>query len=97
MVRRIIIWKLKDDCDKEKVKADMKEHLESLEGAIDGLLVMRVHTKGVFDSMGDAMLEAHFLDEKYAEAYVPNPLHQQIANTYVRPFVKERIVFNNLE
>ncbi len=45
MVKHIILWKLKETLspeEKESVKKDIKEHLESLSGKIPGLMEITV-------------------------------------------------------
>ena len=46
MVKHMIIWTLKEEIDKEAVKAEIKRDLEGLVGKIDGLLSMKILTEG---------------------------------------------------
>ena len=92
MVRHVIVWTLKDeysDIEKEQIKAGIKEGLEGLSGKIPGLVEIKVNTDKLASSSGDAML-----DEEALKNYSSNPLHVEVANTKVRPYVKIRSSFD---
>lgn len=95
MVRRIIIYHLKDDCDKAKVKEGMKTNLEGLVGKVPNLLNMKIHTENLVDGNSDVMLEATFSDAKAMEDYITHPEHVYVAKTFVRPYIASKHVFNN--
>ena len=90
MVKHVILWKLKEGVNKEEVKANAKQALESLEGKIDGLISIKVNTCGLASSNADMMLDSLFVSEEALKAYSIHPLHQAAANTFVRPFTAER-------
>ena len=48
------------------------------------------------ESSGDAMLDSLFESEEALKGYSSNPLHVEVANTKVRPFVKVRSSFDYL-
>ncbi len=93
MVKHIILWNLKDEFspeEKENIKAGIKEGLEGLAGKIDGLVDVKVNTAGLASSTADLMLDSTFESEDALKFYAAHPLHQEVANTKVRPFTKQR-------
>ena len=97
MVRHVIVWTLKDeysDSEKEQIKAGIKEGLEGLQGKMPGLVEIKVNTDKLASSSGDAMLDSLFENEEALKNYSSNPLHVEVANTKVRPYVKIRSSFD---
>ena len=97
MVRHVIVWTLKDeysDREKEQIKAGIKEGLEGLQGKIPGLVEIKVNTDKLASSSGDAMLDSLFENGEALKNYSSNPLHVEVANTKVRPYVKIRSSFD---
>ena len=93
MVKHIILWNLKDEFspeEKESIKAGIKEGLEGLCGKIEGLIDIKVNTEGLSTSTADLMLDSTFESEEALKFYASHPLHQEVANTKVRPFTKQR-------
>lgn len=94
MVRHIVIWKLKEDLTGERlelVKKNAKEALEGLAGQIPGLVSAAVWINGLPSSNADMMLDTVFTDEAALQQYQKHPLHQQAADTYVRPYTHGRM------
>ena len=92
MVKHMIIWKIKDDCeDKASVKETVKRELEALEGKIEGLIEMRIITNALPSSSGDLMMDSLFESDEALKAYQKHPSHQHVANTYVRPNMCQRL------
>ena len=62
MIKHIILWKLKDfsESEKEQIKKNAKEGLESLKGKIDGLIDIKVNINGLETSNCDMMLDSTF-------------------------------------
>lgn len=97
MVKHVILWKLKDELDpqqKEQVKAGIIEGLESLRGKIEGLVDIRVYTKGLSSSNVDVMLDSTFESEEALKAYSVHPAHVAVANSKVRPYTAVRSCFD---
>ncbi len=94
MVKHIIVWKLKDDVDKQSVAKQIKIELEGLVGKIDGLLKMEINIDGLSSSSGDLSMDSEFENEQALMYYQTHPLHQEIANGLVRPNVCERLSFD---
>ena len=92
MVKHMIIWKIKDECeDKDVVKANVKKELEALTGKIDGLIEMHIITDKLPSASGDLMMDSLFESEGALKAYQKHPLHQHVANTFVRPNMCQRL------
>lgn len=94
MVRHVIIWKLDEACDAEKVKREAKENLEALVGKIEGLVSLKVETEALPSSSGDMLLDSTFESAEALAFYSGHPLHVKAADTYVRPFAKVRLSFD---
>jgi hypothetical protein len=94
MVKHMIIWSLKDDIDKETVKAEIKKQLEDLVGKIDGLLEMKIITNGLPSSKGDLLMDSTFESNDALKAYAVHPLHVEIADGIVRPNTASRAAYD---
>ena len=97
MVRHVIVWTLKDeysDSEKEQIKAGIREGLEGLSGKIPGIVEIKVNTDKLASSSGDVMLDSLFENAEALKNYSSNPLHVEVANTKVRPYVKIRSSFD---
>ncbi len=95
MVKHMIIWKFKEDVtDKKQAALDIKISLEQLVGKIDGLIEMHILTEKLDASTGDIMMDSAFADAAALENYQKHPLHQKAANTFVRPFMEQRLSFD---
>ena len=93
MVKHVILWKLKEFSDEEKmnIKAEIKENLESLMGKIPGLLDIKVHIDGLLPtSNADFMLDSTFESAEALKSYAVHPKHVAVADGKVRPFVESR-------
>ncbi len=93
MVKHIILWTLKEmsDNEKSKVKAGIKEGLESLKGKIPGLLDIKVITQGRLESStADLMLDSSFESFEALKGYSKHPEHVAVADSKVRPFTAAR-------
>ena len=100
MVRHVIVWTLRDEYDETKkteIKAGIKAGLEGLKGKVPGIESIRVLTDKLPSSSGDVMLDSVFESEEALKAYSVNPLHVEVADTKVRPFVKIRSSFDFVE
>ena len=93
MVKHIILWTLKDmpEDEKAKVKAGIKEGLESLKGKIPGLRDITVHAYGrLASSTADLMLDSTFESAEALKNYAKHPEHVAVADGKVRPFTASR-------
>lgn len=92
MVKHMIIWKIKDECaDKQLIKEKVKAELEALTGQIEGLIEMNIIINTLPSSSGDLMMDSLFESDGALKAYQKHPLHQHVANTYVRPNMCQRL------
>lgn len=91
MVKHIILWKLKEDCNNNDVKKNIKENLESLSGKIPGLLKIQVQIEKLASSNADVMLYSEFESEEALKGYAVHPDHVFVADNFVRPFTETRL------
>ena len=91
MVKHIILWKLKDECNTTAVKQAMKEQLEGLVGKVPGLIEMKIQIDGLKSSNADVMLYSVLENEDALKGYAVHPDHVFVADTYVRPFTESRL------
>ncbi len=97
MVKHIILWTLKEECNQEQVKTQMKAALEGLVGVVPGLLTMKIEINPLDSSNADVMLYSEFENEKALKEYAVHPAHVEVADTKVRPFTKTRTVMDFTE
>lgn len=93
MVKHIILWTLKDEYshdERTEIKKNIKSALEGLSGKIPGLLDIKVNTDGLPSSNADLMLDSSFESAEALKAYSVHPEHVLAADTFVRPFTKNR-------
>lgn len=94
MVGHIVMWQFKEDVkkeDKEKLKADMSDNLKSLVGQIDGLKSVEFVKEPLEGTTHDMALITVFDTEESKKAYSTHPKHVHVANTFVRPYVHNRV------
>ena len=93
MVKHIILWNLKDEFSpeqKEQIKVEIKEAIESLQGKVPGLLDIKVQTGRLASSSADLMLDATLESEEALKGYAVHPEHVKVANENVRPYTQSR-------
>lgn len=94
MVKHIILWQLKDALSEEekvKVRKEIKEGLESLQGVVPGLVDIKVQTEYLASSNADVMLDSTFDDEESLKGYAVHPAHVKVADEKVRPYTQVRV------
>ncbi len=94
MVRHIILWTLKPECNTDAVKHAMKEALEGLVGVVPGLLVMQIEIAPLATSNADVLLYSEFESEAALRGYATHPAHVEVADTKVRPYTQTRTVMD---
>lgn len=97
MVKHIILWKLKEECNNDEVKNGIKSGLEALKGVIDGLVEIRVQLDKLPSSNADVMLYSVFEDEASLKNYATHPAHVDVADNKVSPFVETRLCMDYTE
>lgn len=93
MIKHIVLWKFRaevKDAEKDHLKQNMKSGLIGLVGKIPGLLEAEFVDKLISSSTHDMALIALFESEEALLEYKEHPLHLQVANTHVRPYIFER-------
>lgn len=94
MIKHVILWKIKEEYSPEEktvIKANAKRELEGLLGQIEGLTAMKIETEALASSNADLMLDSEFVDEAALKGYAAHPTHNAVADTYVRPFMCQRL------
>ena len=94
MVKHIILWKLKDEFNTEKVKLGIKSNLEGLLGVVPNLVEIKVETETLPSSNVDVMLYSVFTDFDALKNYAVHPEHVKAADTFVRPYTGTRACFD---
>lgn len=93
MVKHIILWNLKDEFSpeqKEQIKVEIKEAIESLQGKVPGLVDIKVQIGRLASSSADLMLDATLESEEALKGYAVHPEHVKVANENVRPYTQSR-------
>ena len=97
MVTHVVAWNFKADIreeEKASLKAEMKKNLESLVGKVPGLVSASFVTEPLPGSNREmALVTTHEKAEDIA-VYSAHEAHQQVANTYVRPYTADRACVN---
>ncbi|MDF2614186.1 MAG: stress responsive protein [Clostridia bacterium] len=95
MVKHIVMWRIQPPSGETKEEAafKIKNNLEQLNGKIEGLIHLEVgidfkHAEKSFD----AVLYSEFESEYALEHYHHHPLHNAVANKFVRPITISRNV-----
>ncbi|MBQ4064599.1 MAG: Dabb family protein [Clostridia bacterium] len=94
MIQHIILWKIKEEFSSEEkavIRENAKLELEGLLGRIEGLEKVWVETRRLASSNADMMLYTEFSDREALEGYQRHPLHNAVADAFVRPFVCQRL------
>ena len=94
MVKHIILWTLKEElseAEKEMVKKEIKDGLETLVGKVPGLLEVKVYIDGrLSTSTADVMLDSKLESQEALRCYASHPAHVEVADTKVRPYTSLR-------
>lgn len=87
MVKHIVMYTLRPDCNKTIAVETIREALENLVGLVPGLLKMEI--RATVGGEFDYVLYSEFKDEAALEAYKTNPDHLAVKPT-VHKYIKER-------
>ncbi|MCY7007964.1 Dabb family protein [Fusobacterium simiae] len=92
MLNHIVMWKIKEDVvDKEKIKLDIANGLEGLFGKIKELKEIKVERFAKKGSTHDIILFVKVENEEALLNYATNPLHIEVIEKYIKPFVYDRV------
>ena len=93
MVNHIVMWNFKseiEDSQKEEIKKAMEQNLKSLVGKVPGLLTVEFISAPIPSSTHDIALVTTLEKAEDIAVYAKHPAHVYVADTYVRPYVKDR-------
>lgn len=93
MVHHIVMWKFKEEVEESKkpeLKTAMAENLKSLVGKVPGLLTVEFVAEPLSSSTHDMALVTTLERAEDIAVYASHPEHVKVADTYVRPYVRER-------
>ena len=93
MVNHIVMCNFKPEvpeAEKETIKKAMEENLKSLVGKVPGLLTVEFVTNPLSSSTHDIALVTTLEKAEDVAVYGTHPEHVRVADTYVRPYVKDR-------
>lgn len=94
MVHHIVAWKFKEEILEERkpaLKKAMEENLKSLIGKVPGLLTVEFVSSPIPSSTHDIVLITTLAAAEDIAVYAKHPEHVRVADTFVRPYVKDRI------
>ena len=93
MVKHIVMWNFKSEIKEEErpaLKVKMEENLKSLVGKVPGLLTVEFVSNPISSSTHDIALVTTLEKAEDIAVYGIHPEHVKVADTYVRPYVKDR-------
>lgn len=94
MVNHIVMWNFKPEIqeeDKETIKTAMAENLEALVGKVPGLLTVEFVRNPLPSSTHDIALVTTLEKTEDVAIYATHPEHVKVADTFVCPYVKDRV------
>lgn len=94
MVHHIVAWKFKEEIAEEQksaLKKAMEENLKSLVGKVPGLLTVEFVSNPISSSTHDIALITTLSSAEDIAVYAKHPEHVKVADTFIRPYVKDRI------
>lgn len=94
MVNHIVMWNFKPEIkeeDKETIKVAMEKNLKALVGKVPGLLTVEFVSNPLPSSTHDIALVTTLEKAEDIVVYATHPEHVKVADTYVRPYVKDRV------
>ncbi len=83
MVKHMIFWKLRADCDKAAASEKIRAALEGLAGHVPGLQSIQV--RRTYQGEWDLVLDSVFDDAAAEKAYQTHPMHvaaKEIVHSY---------------
>ncbi len=88
MIKHIVMYCLREDCDKAAAIAEIRSALESLVGVVPGLITMQIRqtTGGKYDYV----LYSEFESEEALNAYKTDPAHLAV-KPIVHGYITERV------
>ena len=91
MVKHIVMWKVKEEHNNFDIKKAMKENLEALSKEIKEIKSLVFYTDLEEGSTHDVILVSEFESMEGLHSYVKNPKHVHVAETFIKPYVENRV------
>ncbi len=94
MVIHIVMWNFKAEVEEDKkqaIKAEMAANLKGLVGQVPGLLTVEFVENPISSSTHDIALVTTLEKAEDIAVYGKHPAHVHVADTYVRPYVCDRV------
>ena len=94
MIYHIVMWNFKPEVEESKkpaLKAAMAENLKGLVGQVPGLLTVEFVENTISSSTHDIALVTTLEKAEDIQVYATHPAHVHVADTYVRPYVCDRV------
>lgn len=94
MVNHIVMWNFKEDIEESQkplLKKTMEENLKGLIGKVPGLLTVEFVSNPIPSSTHDIALVTTLQTADDIAVYAKHPEHVKVADTYIRPYVKDRV------
>ncbi len=91
MVKHVVMWKMKEGQNDTMIKKAMKENLEALNGEIKEIKSLVFYTDLEETSTHDVILVSEFESMEDLQSYAKNPKHVHVAETYIKPYVENRV------
>lgn len=97
MVRHIVAWDFLEVLSAEekcKHAEQMKKELKKLQDLIPGLISIDLLINHLETSEAELLLDSLFVSEDALKNYSIHPEHVRVANSYIKPVVKNRRCFD---
>lgn len=92
MLNHIVMWKIKEEfTDKDKIKDEVAYNLENLIYKIEELKEIKVKKFMEATSTHDIALFVKVEDEKALVNYSKNPLHIEVVEKFIKPYIYDRV------
>jgi putative stress responsive A/B barrel domain protein len=91
MVKHVVMWKMKEGQNDPMIKKAMKENLEALNGEIKEIKSLVFYTDLEETSTHDVILVSEFESMEDLQSYAKHPKHVHVAETYIKPYVENRV------
>lgn len=93
MIKHIVVWRFKEDVNKEEKTILIKEKLLELKDKIAEIKMIDVGINfNDSPASADIILISEFETKEDLDLYQKNPIHQAVGTDYIKPYVCERRV-----
>lgn len=94
MIRHIVMYKLREDCDKAVAINEIRNALERLVGVIPGLITMKI--RPTIGGSFDYVLYSEFDNQSALDGYKTHPEHLSV-KPIVHGYITERVAADSEE